>query len=582
MIQRRKRTAPSGFDYQRLESRQLLAGNVTVSLQGDVLQINGDAASNEIRVTGIANGRAQVIAGAGTTINGGTAIFVSSAQVRNVAMQMGAGNDSVTVENLPINGYVDLDLGVGGDTANLRNLNVRALNVNGRAGNDVIQFHHVFSRDYIMIQTHEGDDTLSITSMATNRGVLIDTGEGADLIAISHLGARANLVVNTGGGNDRVFLTGQFFANNSQFNLGSGDDTFAVLPQISSKTANFGKQLRVQAGDGNDTVFLGSSTVAGKSVSLDGGSGNDSLGVPGANLRRPQFISFENQSLGNVNAALNSFYESLQNSNIDTTPYGRAPVPFSTLTMSSAALKHYGFSPATPADSGLILIGDSGLTVTQATLSITGGYVAGQDLLAFTNTTTISGNFNPTTGKLTLTGAATVAEFQSALRAVTYDNTSTTTLEKTRKLEVVVSTNRGNLSASRDIDLGDQLAIQAYKTNNGLTTQTTASGLHYIIDVVGSGRRPDATDTVRVNYVGKLLNGTQFDANNNISFGLRNVIQGWQEGIPLLRVGGKGRLIIPSSLAYGSTPQQNIPANSVLIFEVELLGIVDSGVDPAP
>jgi FKBP-type peptidyl-prolyl cis-trans isomerase len=574
MMQRRKRTTPSGHDYQQLESRQLLAGNVNVTLQGDILQINGDFADNEIHVTGISNGRAQVFGLGGTTINGGNSGFVSSGPVRNVSMQMGNGDDSVTVENLVLSGFIDVDLGVGNDSLTLRHMNVRSLNVNGRAGDDVIQIHSVYSRDYIIIQTHEGDDTISITSMATNRGVLIDTGDGADTIAIGHFGARANVVVNTGGGNDRVVLTGPYFASTSQFSLGSGHDTFIVMPQLSSSTANFGKQLRVFAGDGNDSVFLGPGTSARRSVSLDGGPGNDSLGIPGASLRRPNFTSFENAS-GNVNAALDSFYERLLSLNIDTTPYGRVPVQSATLTMTSEPLKHYGFSTAGPADSGLRLTGDPGMRVTQATVTITGGYIAGQDLLAFNNTSTISGSFNSANGRLTLTGNATVAEFQAALRSVTYDNTSIKTLEKTRKIEVVVNTNRGNRTASRDVDLGDQLTIQAYKESNGLTTSTTPSGLHYIIDVVGSGRNPTISDEVRVNYVGRLINGTQFDANNNITFQLTNVIQGWQEGIPLLRVGGKGRLIIPSSLGYGSTPQPNIPANSVLIFDVDLLGIVN-------
>jgi FKBP-type peptidyl-prolyl cis-trans isomerase FkpA len=579
MIKRRKRTTPFSSEYQQLESRQLLAGNVSVSLQGDVLQILGDGGDNEIQVFGIANSRAQVFGLGGTTINGGNSGFVSSGPVRNVSMQMGNGDDSVLVENLVLTGFIDVDLGLGNDSLNLRHNNVRALAVNGRAGDDIIQIHSVYSRDYVLLNTHEGDDIISITSLGTRRGVVIDTGEGADTLAIGHLGAGANVVVNMGGGNDRVVVTGPYKANSSQFSLGSGNDTFIVMPQLSSTSANFGKQLRVFAGDGNDTVFLGASTIARKTVALDGGPGSDSLGVAGASLRRPKFSSFESHSLGNVNAALDSFFLNLQSANIDTTPFGRVPVASATLTMTSAPLKHYGFSAAGPADSGLRLTGDPGLRINQATVSITGGHVAGQDVLAFSNTSTISGSFNAATGKLTLTGTATAAEYQTALRSVTYNNTSTKTLEKTRKIEVLVSTNRGNRSASRDVDLGDQLAIQAFKASNGLTTQTTASGLHYIIDVVGTGRQPVDTDTVRVNYVGTLINGNQFDSGNNASFRLRDVIQGWQEGIPLFKVGGKGRLIIPSSLAYGGTPQQGIPANSVLIFEVELLSIVGPVID---
>jgi FKBP-type peptidyl-prolyl cis-trans isomerase FkpA len=575
MTNRRKKTIQTSLDYQRLEQRQMLAGNVAVSLQGDILTITGDGSSNEIRVTGTSTGRARVVPVTGTTVNGSSAVFEMGTTVRNVAIQMAGGNDSVTVENLPTPGYLDLDLGIGNDSANIRDINVRTLNVNGRAGNDVVQFGNTFSPGYITIQTHEGDDTLSITSMASNRGVFLDTGEGSDLIAIDNLGMRENFVVNTAGGNDRVFLTGQVYSYSAQFSLGVGNDTLSVTPQISSTTANFGKQLTVRAGDGNDTVFFGRSTIARKSISIDGGSGSDAVGAPGADLRRASYTNFENRSLANVNAAIETFYDSLQSQGIDTGPYGRVFVPGATLVMSTTPLKHYGFSTAGAVDDALILTGQPGTTVTQVTVSITNGFNAAEDILAFANTGSISGSFNATTGVLTLTGTGSVADFQAALRSVTYDNSNTTTQEETRRIQVVVSTNRGSFTKTRDIDLGDQLTIEAYARDNGLTTQRTSTGLHYIIDTVGNGTFPTISNTVRVNYVGKLLNGTQFDANNNITFPLTGVIVGWQQGIPLFSVGGSGRLIIPSSLAYGPSGQgSNIPPNAVLDFDIDLLGIV--------
>ena len=86
---------------------------------------------------------------------------------------------------------------------------------------------------------------------------------------------------------------------------------------------------------------------------------------------------------------------------------------------------------------------------------------------------------------------------------------------------------------------------------------------------------PDLSSVVTVAYTGKLTDGIIFDQSSSvgISFPLTNVIQGWQEGIPLFSEGGTGKLLIPSALGYGSNAIGSIPANSVLIFDIELLDV---------
>ncbi len=113
--------------------------------------------------------------------------------------------------------------------------------------------------------------------------------------------------------------------------------------------------------------------------------------------------------------------------------------------------------------------------------------------------------------------------------------------------------------------------IEQYLTDNNLTAEKTESGLHYIITEVGDGNFPTVQDEVKVNYTGYLTSKTIFDQNLNIEFPLTGVIKGWQEGIPKISRGGSGILLMPASLGYGSQAQGNIPGNSVLIFEVDLL-----------
>jgi FKBP-type peptidyl-prolyl cis-trans isomerase FkpA len=126
----------------------------------------------------------------------------------------------------------------------------------------------------------------------------------------------------------------------------------------------------------------------------------------------------------------------------------------------------------------------------------------------------------------------------------------------------------------------DDKIIQDYLAKNGLQAQKTASGIYYIIEKTGNGKHPTASNTVKVHYKGTLLDGTKFDSsydrNEPAEFPLNQVIKGWTEGIPLLDEGGKGKLIIPSGLAYGANPQPGSPIkpHSVLQFEVELIKIV--------
>ena len=107
--------------------------------------------------------------------------------------------------------------------------------------------------------------------------------------------------------------------------------------------------------------------------------------------------------------------------------------------------------------------------------------------------------------------------------------------------------------------------------------KTTESGLQYEVIKMGKGKKPAATDRVKVHYHGTLIDGTVFDSSvergEPTSFGLNQVIAGWTEGLQLMPVGSKFKFYIPQELGYGSRSTGSIPPYSTLIFEVELLGI---------
>ena len=125
--------------------------------------------------------------------------------------------------------------------------------------------------------------------------------------------------------------------------------------------------------------------------------------------------------------------------------------------------------------------------------------------------------------------------------------------------------------------------LTANKSVEGVVT--LPSGLQYKILTAGIGPKPTASDQVNCNYRGTLIDGTEFDSSYKrgkpATFGVGQVIKGWTEALQLMPIGSKWQLFIPSSLAYGERggPGGAIGPNEALIFEVELLSIVDKAKD---
>ena len=119
--------------------------------------------------------------------------------------------------------------------------------------------------------------------------------------------------------------------------------------------------------------------------------------------------------------------------------------------------------------------------------------------------------------------------------------------------------------------------IEAYLKTNNLEAEKTSSNIYYVVTREGDGTHPTLADNVTVHYKGYFLDGEKFDSSYDrgepTSFPLGRVVRGWQEGIPLFSKGGAGTIFLPSDLGYGSNPPPGIPANSVLVFDVELIKI---------
>ena len=130
------------------------------------------------------------------------------------------------------------------------------------------------------------------------------------------------------------------------------------------------------------------------------------------------------------------------------------------------------------------------------------------------------------------------------------------------------------LAVSSALAADDYLAAMAAEDG----AVTTASGLVYRELTAGSGASPTVRSVVKAHYHGTLADGSVFDSSvqrgEPLVIPLNRVIQCWQEGIPMMKVGGKSKLTCPASIAYGDRAAGSIPPGSTLTFEVELLEIL--------
>ena len=154
-------------------------------------------------------------------------------------------------------------------------------------------------------------------------------------------------------------------------------------------------------------------------------------------------------------------------------------------------------------------------------------------------------------------------------------------LDQGQRRAVMASLQKSIREKSQKEGEANLILAEEFLANNrkqNVDIKETPTGLQYRVLKEGDGASPSKTDRVKVHYVGKLMDGSEFDSSiergEPTEFGLNQVIKGWTEGLQLMKVGAKYEFFIHPKIAYGQRARPKIPANSVLIFEVELLDIV--------
>lgn len=287
--------------------------------------------------------------------------------------------------------------------------------------------------------------------MNAGRNFKVFGESGNDTFSSNELSVSRKLRLNMGQGDDNALLRGSTsVGKTAKFRLGSGNDFLGVLPDNDSQT-QFRRRVTVDGAAGDDTIAFDNEVNLRKRAKINGGSGadvvsgNDDQFTGNARVR-----GFEEQASGNVAAIVDAVFARLAAVGIDNETGDDSDVDAETqsltLTGTSTTLNFVENSAPVSIDSTVLLSGPETTSVSGATITVD-GFQPAQDQLVFADTSSITGAFDA--GALTLTGNATISDYQAALREVTFQNTSDAPTTDDRQLQIAVTSDQGDASISR-------------------------------------------------------------------------------------------------------------------------------------
>lgn len=227
---------------ESLDGRIVPAGNVMASA-GEVLEIRGDAAANQVTVTQTADGIVTVSGQNGTLINGRASVRFAGARLEKTDIRLFGGADSLTVNNLRVS--VDQNVEMG-------------------AGNDVVVLNDARAGANVSVKTEDGFDRVTATGVVAGGDFFIDTAEGRSAVSVRGTTVGKSLTVIGKNSADAVAVSGVTTGEDMKIEVGEGDD------RVELTNARVGKNLGVDADKGNDFVSVTKVSVASDAVFLGG------------------------------------------------------------------------------------------------------------------------------------------------------------------------------------------------------------------------------------------------------------------------------------------------------------------------
>lgn len=261
---------------ESLESRRLMAGDVSVALEGSFLRVEGDNLDNQIAISQTVAGDVVVAGQNGTLINGLASVRFVRPALNAMEVRMEGGNDTVTLRGVQVANDMFVDLGAGNDrvTSPLNSPVLIGANANiyGSEGNDIVQLAGAVVREDLYVDGGLGTLNANLLSMTVDKMLSIVGDEANDIVAVSSSIVGMGVSIETKGGSDRVTLT-----NLDAFSLMVNTDSNAAIgaDQVTMNQIRLIEDLGIFTGAGNDIVRLTDVSSGKASVSLD--EGNDRL-----------------------------------------------------------------------------------------------------------------------------------------------------------------------------------------------------------------------------------------------------------------------------------------------------------------
>lgn len=408
--------------FDRLELRNMLAGDVFVSVQNSVLQIVGDQLSNQVEVSTNANGNV-VVTGLDTTINGSSDSVAISQPFVHVTASLQDGDDEIAFRSVQSPSHLTVLGGNGNDRTELESAGAYHLHLDGGSGSDVFHLNGTQIRKSSYVYAGAGDDLVAATAHTSGRNFKVFGGDGDDTFVSDALNVGRKFSVHLNNGNDQILIAGETsISKRTRISTGDGEDFVGLNPDV-GEAVTFNQWVRIDAGNGNDLAALNERVRFDRVTRIDGGEATDSLQNNLARDKEVNFRNFENNDTAGLQGILDNIFARLAGNDIDSAPFGGDPIVQEELSLNvtNSDLSFIENSNPLTVDDGLQLTGD--VQVESASVEIS-GFLPDQESLSFTESNGITGVFDSSTGILTLMGDASTADYQQLLRNIRYENTS--------------------------------------------------------------------------------------------------------------------------------------------------------------
>ncbi len=471
------RTNSPRLQSEQLEARNLLAGDLTVSVTNGTLRIIGDRQDNQVSVSTNDTGDLIVSGLLDTTVNGSTDPFVAFAGTntvtRNLVIRTSGGNDEVSVDGALVAGNMVVHTGSGNDE-----LDITSATVLGES----------------RITMGGQDDILAIAELDASRRLLVSGRAGDDTFVFGDVQVNGATRIRAGSGADRVLIAGAM-QTEGRFGLKTqkGADTVIFGPAGAGDDATFG-DVRIKLGKAADQLSIDSQATFANLI-VRGGKGADTQDNQGTSTESQSFSI----TTGTVDAqtVIDAIFADLTTAGISTDVFigvNDPDAPTVTTTTGNVTFNE-GDDPIV-VDSGITVADPDSTELSGATVTVSGGFETGADTLSATSQSGITTSFNAATGTLTLSGTAAIADYQTVLQSVTFENTSDNPSTATRTITFEVTDPDGETaSGTRSLDItvsNDAPTIVASSTTVNYTAGSGAVALDDAVDVSD----PDADDLV--------------------------------------------------------------------------------------